>query len=320
MAVPRYRPSPLAAAVLVVVVAFLGSACRPAVWAVPVPSPSATAELQPSQVITLGDIEPDDPLKKFNRFKPLADYLAGRLGDLGFEAGDVVLARDIEEMATLMADGDVDVYFDSTFPTLAVQDLSGSRIILRRWKDADPEYWSTYVALRDNGVSRLEDFRGKVIAFEEPHSTSGFVLPAGTLVDRGFRLREVDAPSATVAADEVGYVFSRDEQNTIELLLQRRVAGGGVSNQDYDKMPPELQEQINAFDRTITVPRQLVSVSPGLGDEVVDRIQQVLVDLELTDEGQQLLEGLKNTKRFDPLPDNSGAAVEELRRLMRLLP
>ena len=186
------------------------------------------------------------------------------LSEYGIHEGRVVIARDIAEMARFLRDGTVDLYFDSSFPTLAVQELSGSEVILRRWEGADPTYWSTYVALGSNGIASVEDFIGKAIAFEEPHSTSGFVLPAGTLIQRGFTLKEINGPSADVAADEIGYFFTQDEQDTFELILQSGVAGGGVSNQDYEELPAEFKRQVIAFDQTITVPRQLVSVRPGL--------------------------------------------------------
>ena len=183
-----------------------------------------------SQPITLGDIDPEDPTKKLKRFKPLADYLAQHLAEFGISRDQVVIARDIDEMARFLRDGTVDVLFDSAFPTLAVQELSGSQPILRRWKDSDPEYWSVYVAMRGDGVASVEDLTGKVIALEEPHSTSGFVLPAGTLIQRGFRLREVDGPGARVGPDEIGYFFTFDEQDTIALMMRGLVAAGGISN------------------------------------------------------------------------------------------
>ena len=135
-----------------------------------------------SQVIILGDVDPDEPIKKLKRFQPLADYLAKNLGEFGIVKGQVVVARNIEEMGRFLKDMEVDVYFDSAFPALAVQELSGSRFILRRSKEGVSTYWSTYVTLKNTDIGSAEDFLGKIIAFEEPRSTSGFVLPAGTLV------------------------------------------------------------------------------------------------------------------------------------------
>ena len=249
---------------------------------------------------------------------PLAEYLAERLKEFGIGDGRVVIARDIQQMADLVRSGAVDIYFDSPFPSLEVSELAGSEVILRRWKGGDAEYWSTYVALAGNGIASVDDLLGKVMAFEEPHSTSGFVLPAGTLLQRGIALTEVTRPDAPVAANEVGYLFSNDGTNTVDMVL-REVAGGGVSNQDYEEVPPELKGRIVAFDRTISVPRQLVSVRPGLDPKLVARIRALLTELDQTELGGQILDGLKKTRKFDALPADSRSALTTLSKLVDLV-
>ena len=222
-------------------------------------------------------------------------------------------------MTRLLRDGTVDIYFDSPFPTLAVQRASGSEVVLRRWKQGEPTYWSTYIASLDNGIVSVDDLVGKVVAFEEPHSTSGFVLPAGTLIERGFTLTEVGGYDSVVAPDEIGYFFSLDEENTIEMVARGLVVGGAVSNLDYEELPEEIKQQIVAFGETISVPRQLVSVREGLERRIVDRVTGLLVELDRTEEGRELLEGLKSTKKFDPLPDESQLALRRLQELIELV-
>ena len=282
-----------------------------------VPSPLPPAER--SQIIVLGDIDADEPTKKVRRFTPLADYLAKNLAEFGLREGKVRIARDIQEMGSFLKEGEIDVYFDSAFPTLAAQRISGSQVILRRWKQDEPEYWSTFIVRRDSGIDGVEDFVGKVVAFEEPYSTSGYVLPAGTLIQRGFHLKQVSGPDQLVGPGEIGYLFSMDEENTVELVLQGQVAGGGVSNQDYQKLPDELMDQLVALDRTITVPRQLVSVRPGLDPGVRQRIRELLIGLDQTEEGRILLEGLKNTRKSDEVPPESQESLAQLSELMRLV-
>ena len=168
-------------------------------------------------------------------------------------------------------------------------------------------------------MTNANDFVGKILAFEEPYSTSGFILPTGTLIQRGLTLTEVSGPDASVAADEVGYYFSSDEENTVELVLSGRVAGGGASNLDYEELPPDLLQQIIAFDETISVPRQLVSIRPGLDAGLVRKISELLIGLELTEEGRQILDGIKQTTKFDVLPPETTASLQGLRELISLL-
>ena len=293
-------------------------ACQGDATPAPVNTAAEIKDMPAEQLIILGDIDPDEPTKKIKRFNPLAAYLAEHLTEFGIKGGRVVIARDIEEMAGFLKDGTVDIYFDSAYPTLATQELSGSEIILRRWKEGISTYWSLLIALSDGGVTGVDDLRGKLLAFEEPRSTSGFLLPAGTLAQRGLKLREVDGPSAPVGAHEIGYFFSGDEENTLQLILERKVAGGGVSNQDYDELPEELKQRIIVIARTSAVPRQLVSLASGLDPGLARKVQELLVGLELTKEGRDLLEGIKQTIKFDPLPPDSQAALQELKEIMVL--
>ncbi len=268
---------------------------------------------------TVGDVDPDEPAKKVERFQPLADFLATNLVEFGIEQGRVLIAKDIDEMARLFRDGEIDLYMDSAFPTLAVQEKSGSIVILRRWKDEAPEYHSLFASLKEGDVTRPEDLLGKVVAFEEPHSTSGFVLPAGSLASAGYTLREVDSHDAAVGPDEIGYIFSRDEENTIELILAGMVAAGGLSDLDLEELPPETFDRLIAWNETLTVPRQLVSVRPGLQSEFIDAIKRLMMALEKTPEGRGLMDGLKSTKRFDPVPGESRESLKLLMEYKKLV-
>ncbi len=171
---------------------------------------------------------------------------------------------------------------------------------------------------RDGEIGNIEDLAGKIIAFEEPYSTSGFILPAGTLIKRGLTLTEVPGHDSAVASDQIGYFFSGDEENTFEALLQGKVSGGGVSNLDYELLPDELKQRIVAIDRTIEVPRQLVSVSSEMPPGLEDRISGLLTGLDQTEEGRQILSDLRNTRRFDLIPPESLPILDELKNLMRL--
>ncbi len=207
----------------VVLVMALAGGCQIGASAAPIGATAVSVEplatLSPSQIITLGDIDSDEPAKKIRRFQPLADYLATHLAEFGIKEGRVVIAWDIPQMGLYLKQEKVDLYFDSAFPALGVQKLSDSEVILRRWKQGAPTYWSVYIARRDRGITSSKDFMGKVLAFEEPHSTSGFILPAGTLIQRGFNLVEVVGPESHVAPHQIGYFFTRDEENTVELVL-----------------------------------------------------------------------------------------------------
>ena len=137
--------SPTSWLLLLGLMLFLGNGCtaKPHVVAPAATPPSALAG---ERIIVIGDIDAFEPLKKIKRFGPLADYLAENLTAFGIQKGEVVIAKDIPEMAHYLDQGEIDFFFDSGFPTLAVRRLSGSQVILRRWKGGSSEYWGTYLS------------------------------------------------------------------------------------------------------------------------------------------------------------------------------
>ncbi len=287
------------------------------------PDPIAEPEQQrPAGVITLGDIEPDEPATRVRRIQPLADLLGERLGDHGIGHGRVVVAHDTAEMARLMRDGEVDLLLDSPFPVLAVNQEAGSQNLLLRQAKDDAVYWTEFIVPADASATRLEDLAGLVVTFQEPNSTSGFVLPAATLIESGFGLQAVARRDSAVDADKVGCIFSGDEENTIELLLDGRAVAGVVSNQDFRELPQATRDRLRIIGSTDPVPRQLVAVRPGMDAKLVASVRRVLLDLSDADRERMAAEDAPRgwTWRFEPLTADTEDVLADIAKYVDALP
>jgi phosphonate transport system substrate-binding protein len=273
------------------------------------------------KILRLGDIDPDTPARRTRRLQPLADYLAGQLGDVGVGRVQVVIARDMDEMARLLGTGRVDLYLDSAFPTLMVQERTGSRLLLRRWAQGAEDYRTLFVTSVETELNSIEQLRGSVLALQEEYSTSGFLLPAGTLVQMGLELKLVTGPDERPTTDEVHYFFTRDEENTIELVNRGRVPAGAISNQEFQLLPAEMRDRLRVIGETRTVPRQLLSVRADLDPAISDAVAEALVDLVGAEESPVNLENSPQgwTWKFDLISTESRAGVEHLRDLAKEL-
>jgi len=139
------------------------------------------------------------------------------------------------------------------------------------------------------------------------------------LMQRGFQLKKVTGPDSPVASGEIGYFFAGDEENTVALVTSGRAAGGAISNEDYDELPIEIMERLTFFGKTIVVPRQVVSVAPNTDSSLEQKMLQLLINLDDTEEGRRLLEGLQKTRKFDLLPPESEASLDSLKSLIQLI-
>lgn len=279
----------------------------------------ATGGNDPEATITLGDVS-DDPIKKIKRYQPFAQYLASQLEEVEIKAGSVKVAPDIETMAQLMADGDVDVYFDSPFPAMMVSDLSGAKPILRRWKKGVGSYHTVIFARADSDVETLEDLKGQIIAFDDRVSTSGYMLPLAYLKEAGLETSELDSITEFPEDDKVGYVFSQNDDSSIQWVLSSRVGAAAIGSADFSNLPKKTRDQLRILAETESVPRQLVMVSPTLTQQQVIAIKAVLLAADQGKDSQQVLEQFENTAKFDELPgglEESFARMHELYELSK---
>lgn len=245
----------------------------------------------------------EEAVAEMRKFLPFAAYLAKELGSQGIDQGKVVIAKNIPQMAAFMKQGKVDLFIDSPFPSLAVGRLSGSRFLLRRWKKGIGEYHTVIFAKQDTNFNQLDDLKGKMIAFEEPFSSSGYMLPKMVLLQRGYKLAPKSDASEPVAAGEIGYLFSRADENTMMWVLMGKVAAGTMDNKNYKEEARASLNSLKIIDKTFSIPRQIVSYRADLPTKLVDRIKEILMKMDQSEAGKKTLQQFEKTTKFDELTD-----------------
>ena len=285
-----------------------------------VPAATATTEATPmgQRVIVLGDIS-DDPAEVIEGTQPLADYIAERLSNFGVIEGRVKIAATADEMAQLLASGEVDLYFDSVYPATLVSDSSGGKIILRRWRYGVEEYQSVIFTSVDSGITSIDDLHGHLIAFDNQFSTSGFVLPAVYLQEEGINLVGKHSYNDPIGEDELGFVFSYDDENTLQWILSGFVTVGATDDYNFDKaFPEDITANLVELARTERVPRQVAVVTPQMDSEMLELLIQILITAHETERGQAVLEPFQTTK-FDHFPEGIEAASDHMRDMAEII-
>lgn len=263
-----------------------------------------------------------DATKFIKRFQPTADHIAAKLSDEENKyKGKVIIAKTVDDMIDLLKEQKLDLYMESPFTTAFVAEKSGAVPFLRRWKQGVAEYHTVFFVKKESNINALDDFIGKTIAFEAPESTSGYLLPKSYLLQKGFKVvpKGPNVSSAGENSPTITYVFSGEDENTALWVVEGKADIGAFSNIDFEgeETPEALKNQLKVIDRTIDVPRHVVTHRSELDPVRVERIEQILMDMDKDPEGIEILKNFKNTKKYDEIPDKEElfSTINEMLRL-----
>jgi len=268
-----------------------------------------------AEPIIIGSIH-REAAAEIKKFLPLANYVGRHLQPEGINEARIVVAKDVSQMATLLREGKVDIYIDSPFPSVAASLLSGSKYLLRRWKRGRAEYRSVLFAKKDSNLHRLEDLKGTMLAFEEPFSSSGYFIPKMALVQAGLKLVLKPDPTEPVNREEIGYVFSLDDENTIVWVRRGKVTAGATDDLMYERETLRYPNSLKAIYTTSSFPRHLVSCRADLAPNLVTRIKAILIEMDQSPEGRSVLKEFEETTKFDHLPGPSMAQLLKARKFV----
>jgi len=230
------------------------------------------------------------PVKKIAAFQPMADYLAAHLAAYGYSVGAVKVAPDPQTMEDWLKSGEVDLDFESLYPALVISSGSGAQPFLRRWKGGNPEYHTMFLVRSDSGITTMAGLKGHVVGFEDAFSTSGYFMPKSLLIRQQLTPVEVSDPAAAILADKVGYVFTGEASSTIQWMESGKLLAGAIDNWSYEALPAETRAKLVLLDQTEDVTRHVALSRPGIDPELLKTIKELLVAMDQTAEGKQVLE------------------------------
>lgn len=239
------------------------------------PAPSETT-------LTIGDIDPDTPINRIRKIRPLADHLAK---ELGWNKSNVKvrIARNIDELVTMLQKGEVDLFIDSSYPSILVSNASGSDIFLESLVDGARTYQSVIIALASSNARELKHLGGSTIALQEEYSTSGHLLPSALLRKHGFKLEPVDNPQENLDLNTIGFMYSSDEENTLSMLRKGTVLAGALSSQDYSQLPVEVMKEFVLLAKSPAVPRKLASFREGMDEAFSHQLTRIMLAIDDAD-------------------------------------
>lgn len=255
--------------------------------------------------IRIGTVS-SDAAERILRFQPTADYLAEKLSDESTKYyGKVIITKSYENMATLLENQEIDLYFESPITSTMVSEKSNSVPFLSRWKEGVSSYHSVFFVKKNSPINSINDFKGSTIVFESPESTSGYFLPKYHLMKEGFKINSKTNP-------EINYIFSNDDENTPNWIIEKKGDVGVASNVDYEEFPENIKSELRIVVESTDVPRFWVSHRSDLDSILITEIKTILMTMHEDDLGIGIMKDFKETTKYTEISEQELIKINEI--------
>jgi len=201
--------------------------------------------------------------------------------------------RTYEEINTLLGEGRIDLAFICSGPYATGRVRWGFRPLAAPVVMGKDTYRSYLIVRRDSPIEGLDQLRGKTVAFTDPDSNTGCLLPSYLLHRRGETRDSFFAKT----------IYTHSHDNSIMAVGRALVDGAFVHEQIWEyferKNPVHTAETRVVF-RSEPFGNPPIVASPALSGDLAHRIQQLLLDMHKAPEGRQILDHLM-VARFVPV-------------------
>jgi phosphonate transport system substrate-binding protein len=188
---------------------------------------------------------------------------------------------------------------------------AGCLILVRDIWQGKTAYTARFYVRRDSGIQRVEDLRGKTVAFVDPASSSGYIYPMMLLIKQGL-VRDRDPKTFFKEA-----LFAGTHESALRSLIQGRVDAAA----SFDKSPelelkdPALVARLGFVGETPPIPEAGICARPGLPPDVVARVKSALLAMK----GPEHAAVLKNIYNIDGFVEAADADYDPVRDAVSLM-
>lgn len=165
-------------------------------------------------------------------------------------------------------------------------------------------YRSQIVVRKDSNINHLKDLKDKKIALQDVESTSGYIYPLATLMEKGIKKSDI----------QIQQVKGHD-QGLIALLNHdvEAVATYQDARADLKKDNPDIYQETKVIYRTKKIPNDTISVRNDMSNKWKNKISQAFINISHTKKGKQIISDIYGHQGYEKAKDSDFDTVRKYR-------
>ena len=240
--------------------------------------------------------------------KKLSEYFQKKTG----YTVKTFVATDYTALVEALRSGKIDFAFIPAFSYVKAEEIAGAQVLLKAVRHGKAFLYSAIIVRSDKGYNKIEDLKGKNIAWVDPSSTSGHIIPKASLITK----KHIDADTFFHRQ-----IFAGAHDALVLAVLNGTVDAGATFVNDQEGKDgswhlflknPADQKKIKMIFVSDGIPSDTFATTKKLlkeEPELVKKTVATLTEMHKNPEGKQILDVLykidsmvpANAKEYEPV-------------------
>jgi phosphonate transport system substrate-binding protein len=254
-------------------------------------------------ILKFGHISVEDPAVTLNKYNPILTLISKKI------ERQLILVQKPSylEMNEAFLAKEIDMGILNAFSYIQIAEKAGlipiaSRVI------GDSSFYQSYIIVRkEDNITRYEDLRGKVFAFSDPNSTTGYLCPKTMLMTHG-----LDPDKDLKQTPFIG-----KHDSLVYAVLNRTVDAGAVASYIFEGFRDEIKEKFTVLDKSDPIPLGPFVIRKELDGVLIRKIKYLVLSLHQSEEGLKALQAAQ-LNRFEDTSDSDYAIIKKIADVLNL--
>ena len=242
--------------------------------------------------------------------KEVADIISEKTGYHFHVAVPTNYASVIEAMGT----EETDIAWLATYAYILANQKFGAKVALTVVRKGYEKYRGQFITRSESNINCLEDIDGKIIAYTDAASTSGYIYPSALLQSKGIKPGKYFFAGGHPQAVLAVYGGQADVGCTFWTPIGKE--GCHDARDMVLDTHPDVLEKIKIVGFTDWIPNATVSFRKNFPPEMKEKIVEALLEFANEDEGHKILKNLLEIDNFIRASDEDYDSVRKALKII----
>ncbi len=209
---------------------------------------------------------------------------------------EFVLRKSYRDVMDLLDSGEIDFAWICGYPYVQPKKPETFQLLTVPVYRSAPRYHSYIIVHYNSPYKRFDELQGKVFAFSDPDSNSGFLYPLTLTIEKG------EKPETFFR--QTFFTFNHAE--TVQAVSEQVADGGAVDSYIWEYLAvsrPDITEKTRIINKSPSFGFPPIVFRLGVNTEIVSFMKNTLESMDEDIAGKKLLAQLK-LDGFDHYPDS----------------